>query len=173
MSKKLYLLFIFLSIISLIHSDEDINDYYELEDLIYDKEDDENYFKEIVKNYLIENKLWDDNKLIQPDELKKIFLDITSDGEDINDNKIKNIFDKVADYFIKRYYKVKKEITGKDIYKMMKVSQITFKFEEFLKERKGDEDEEELDEDDDDDDYNDYYDRYDNMNDFGEPNDDL
>ena len=45
MSKKLYLLFIFLSIISLIHSDEDINDYYELEDLIYNKEDDENYLK--------------------------------------------------------------------------------------------------------------------------------
>ena len=172
MSKKLYLLFIFLLIISLIHSDEDINDYYELEDLIYDKEDDENYFKEIVKNYLIKNKLWDDNKLIQPDELKKIFLDITSDGEDINDNKIKNIFDKLADYFIKRYYKVKKEITGKDIYKLMRVSQITFKFEELLKERKGIEDEEELDEDDDDD-YNDYYDRYDNMNDFGEPYDDL
>ena len=106
--------------------------------------------------------LWKSEKLIQPEELRKIFIDIIMDGEDYKNGKLKDAFDKLADYFIDKYYKDKKEIRGKDIYDLIGVTEISLKFEELIGDQKYDEEEDE-DEDD----------QYDNMDIVGDPNVDF
>ena len=83
MLKNLFLIIIFISILSMLKT----------ENLIYEKYDEEQYFKELVKNYLIEKNLWESDKLIQPDEIRKLFIDVINEGEYM-DNKLKNVFDK-------------------------------------------------------------------------------
>ena len=161
MTKNLILLLIFLCFFSLILS-ESITEEDNLEDFYYDNYDGEQYFKEIVKDYLIEKNLWKSEKLIQPEELRKIFIDIIMDGEGYKNGKLKDAFDKLADYFIDKYYKDKKEIRGKDIYDLIGVTEISLKFEELVGDKKYDEEEDE-DEDD----------QYDNMDIVGDPNVDF
>ena len=161
MSKYLIFLIIFFSFFSLILS-QDIQEEEISEDFYYDNYDGEQYFKEIVKDYLIEKNLWKSEKLIQPEELRKIFIDIIMDGEDYKNGKLKDAFDKLADYFIDKYYKDKKEIRGKDIYDLIGVTEISLKFEELIGDQKYDEEEDE-DEDD----------QYDNMDIVGDPNVDF
>ena len=161
MSKKFIFLTIFFSFFSLILS-QDIQEEEISEDFYYDNYDGEQYFKEIVKDYLIEKNLWKSEKLIQPEELRKIFIDIIMDGEDYKNGKLKDAFDKLVDYFIDKYYKDKKEIRGKDIYDLIGVTEISLKFEELIGEQKYDEEEDE-DEDD----------QYDNMDIVGDPNVDF
>ena len=161
MTKNLILLLIFLCFFSLILT-ESITEEDNLEDFYYDNYDGEQYFKEIVKDYLIEKNLWKSEKLIQPEELRKIFIDIIMDGEDYKKGKLKDAFDKLADYFIDKYYKDKKEIRGKDIYDLIGVTEISLKFEELVGDKKYDEEEDE-DEDD----------QYDNMDIVGDPNVDF
>lgn len=161
MSKNLIFLTIFFSFFSLILS-QDIQEEEISEDFYYDNYDGEQYFKEIVKDYLIEKNLWKSEKLIQPEELRKIFIDIIMDGEDYKNGKLKDAFDKLVDYFIDKYYKDKKEIRGKDIYDLIGVTEISLKFEELIGDQKYDEEEDE-DEDD----------QYDNMDIVGDPNVDF
>ena len=54
-----------------------------MEDYVYDNYDGEQYFKEIVMDYLKDKKLWNSDKLVKPEELREIFLDIVTDGEQI------------------------------------------------------------------------------------------
>ena len=132
-----------------------------MEDYVYDNYDGEQYFKEIVMDYLKDKKLWNSDKLVKPEELREIFLDIVTDGEQYQDNKFKETFEKLADFFINKYYKEKKEIRGKDIYDLIGITEISLKFEEFI----DDKSEDEYDEDEDD--------NYDNMDVVGEPNFDI
>jgi hypothetical protein len=159
MSKNLIFLTIFFSFFSLILS-QDIQEEEISEDFYYDNYDGEQYFKEIVKDYLIEKNLWKSEKLIQPEELRKIFIDIIMDGEDYKNGKLKDAFDKLVDYFIDKYYKDKKEIRGKDIYDLIGVTEISLKFEELVGDKKYDEEEDEDD-------------QYDNMDIVGDPNVDF
>ena len=161
MSKNLIFLTIFFSFFSLILS-QDIQEEEISEDFYYDNYDGEQYFKEIVKDYVIEKNLWKSEKLIQPEELRKIFIDIIMDGEDYKNGKLKDAFDKLVDYFIDKYYKDKKEIRGKDIYDLIGVTEISLKFEELVGDKKYDEEEDE-DEDD----------QFDNMDIVGDPNVDF
>ena len=108
------------------------------ENLIYEKYDEKQYFKELVKNYLIEKNLWESDKLIQPDEIRKLFIDIINEGEYM-DNKLKNVFDKVINYFIEKYYKEKKDIKGKDLYDLININELIKKFDDLINNKMCDE----------------------------------
>ena len=168
MSHNIFLILIIIYLISLIKSEKSTLDEEELDDdYVYDNYDGEQYFKEIVKEYLERNNSRQNDKLIQPDELKKIFLDIIADGEEDSEPRFKEAFDKLADFFIDKYYKEKKVIRGKDVYDLIGITEISLKFDEILGLRA--EDDEDEDDDDDDDDDNDD----DNMDMVGEPNIDF
>jgi len=128
MLKNLFLIIIFISILSMLKT----------ENLIYEKYDEEQYFKELVKNYLIEKNLWESDKLIQPDEIRKLFIDVINEGEYM-DNKLKNVFDKVINYFIEKYYKEKKDIKGKDLYDLININELIRKFDDLIKNKMCDE----------------------------------
>lgn len=167
MSHNIFLILIIIYLISLIKSEKSTLDEEELDDdYVYDNYDGEQYFKEIVKEYLEDNDLWKSDELIQPDELRKIFLDIITDGEESSEPRFKEAFDKLADFYIDKYYKERKEIRGKDIYDLLGITEISLKFDEILGLRS--EDDEDEDDDDDDDDNDD-----DNMDMVGEPNIDF
>ena len=119
MLKNLFLIIIFISILSMLKT----------ENVIYEKYDEEQYFKELVKNYLIEKNLWESDKLIQPDEIRKLFIDVINEGEYM-DNKLKNVFDKVINYFIEKYYKEKKDIKGKDLINIINIKELMQKYYE-------------------------------------------
>ena len=164
MTKNLFLIIIIIYTFSLIlcqNSTEDEN----MEDYTYDNYDGEQYFKEIVKEYLEEKNLWKSDKLIQPDELRKIFFDIITDGEESSDPKFKEAFEKLADFFIDKYYKEKKEIRGRDIYDLIGITEISLKFDEFIDDKSNYND--------DDDNNDDGDDNIDNMDRIGEPNIDI
>ena len=169
MSKRILLTLILFFLITTIKSEDEeatMDEGEEMDDYVYDNYDGEQYFKEIVKEYLERNNLWQNDKLIQPDELKKIFLDIIADGEEDSEPRFKEAFDKLVDFFIDKYYKEKKEIRGKDVYDLIGITEISLKFDEILGLRS--EDDEDEDDDDDDDDNDD-----DNMDMVGEPNIDF
>ena len=150
-----FFLYFFYSVLAKNTQNEDY------EDFSYDNYDGNQYFKEIVKDYLIEKKLWKSDKLIQPEELRTIFMDIIMDGEEYKENKLKETFEKLADYFINKYYEDKKTIRGKDIYDLIEMSEISLKFEELIENNKYDIE------------YEDEDINYDNMDIVGEPNPDF
>ena len=131
MIKNLFLIIFLINIFSFIFC-QNLTEDESMEDYTYDNYDGEQYFKEIVKEYLEEKKLWKSDKLIQPSELRKIFLDIITDGEESSDPKFKEAFEKLADFFIDKYYKEKKEIRGKDIYDLIGIIEISLKLAEFI-----------------------------------------
>ena len=158
------LVLIILYLITLIKSEDLTLDEEELDDdYVYDNYDSEKYFKELVKEYLEDNDLWKSDELIQPDELRKIFLDIITDGEESSEPSFKEALDKLADFYMDKYYKERKEIRGKDVYDLLDITEISLKYDEILAEKYEDED------DDDDEDE----DEYDNMDMIGEPNIDF
>ena len=150
MLKNLFLLIVLLSFLSLLKAD----------DLIYDNYDEDQYFKELIKDYLVEKNLWESDKLIKPDEIRKIFIDIINEGEEYKNNKLKNAFDEVINYFIDKYYKEKKEIKGKDLYELININEVHLKFDELIKNKINDKKENE----------NDIDEQFDNMDIIGEPN---
>ena len=159
MSKNWIILTFFLYFFYSVLAENTQNEDYE--DFSYDNYDGNQYFKEIVKDYLIEKKLWKSDKLIQPEELRTIFMDIIMDGEEYKENKLKETFEKLADYFINKYYEDKKTIRGKDIYDLIEMSEISLKFEELIGNNKYDIE------------YEDEDINYDNMDIVGEPNPDF
>ena len=159
MSKNWIILPFFLYFFYSVLAENTQNEDYE--DFSYDNYDGDQYFKEIVKDYLIEKKLWKSDKLIQPEELRTIFMDIIMDGEEYKENKLKETFEKLADYFINKYYEDKKTIRGKDIYDLIEMSEISLKFEELIGNNKYDIE------------YEDEDINYDNMDIVGEPNPDF
>ena len=164
MSHNILLVLIILYLITLIKSEDLTLDEEELDDdYVYDNYDSEKYFKELVKEYLEDNDLWKSDELIQPDELRKIFLDIITDGEESSEPSFKEALDKLADFYMDKYYKERKEIRGKDVYDLLDITEISLKYDEILAEKYEDED------DDDDEDE----DEYDNMDMIGEPNIDF
>ena len=164
MSHNILLVLIILYLITLIKSEDLTLDEEELDDdYVYDNYDSEKYFKELVKEYLEDNDLWKSDELIQPDELRKIFLDIITDGEESSEPSFKEALDKLADFYMDKYYKERKEIRGKDVYDLLDITEISLKYDEILAEKYEDED------DDDDEDE----DEYDYMDMIGEPNIDF
>ena len=95
--------------------------------------EEDQYFKSSLKEYLVENKLFESERVIEPDELKKIFLDvITDDGPDNSPENMKKSLYELAEYFIERYYNDKKQIRGKDIYDLFDINDISAKFSDIV-----------------------------------------
>ena len=105
-------------------------------------------FKDNMKEYLVNNSLFDSDKLIEREEMKRIFLEIIL-GEDLKEapEYLKGIFEYMTNYFMDKFYKMKNnEIRGKDIYELMDINEIESKFQELTGNP----------------DYDDYYDEEDN-----------
>ena len=133
MKKRLMLIFYIISLILLAKCDEKVDQVSEDDNSSYDDYDPNKYFKESVKEYLIEHKLYDSDKVIKPDEMKIIFLGVITDGEpDGSPDYMGGLYGNLADYFVEKYYKDKKEIKGKDLYDLFDMNEISKKFEELI-----------------------------------------
>ena len=143
------------------NNDDDNDEYFD--------EDGERYFRESLKRYLVERNLLESEKLIQPEEMKKIFLEVVTEGDaESAADYFSGIFVELADHFVNEYYKNKTEIRGKDIYELINMDQISAKFEELMNEQSkyngqdGPNYEDNYD-------YNDYDNDYDYRDDIGDP----
>ena len=130
MSKK-FLFFsaiILFSILLISKAEEEID-----ENSDYDDGFGVDYFKESVKQYLVDRNLFDSEELVQPEEMKKIFLEIITEGDyESSTEYFGGIFNELADFFVNSYYINKKEIKGKEIYDLIDINQISQKFEEMM-----------------------------------------
>ena len=133
MSKKLifiYLIIIF-SIIFLTKCEEEIEESnIESE---YDDGYGYDYFKDNLKQYLIQRKLFDSEEPVQKKELKEIFLDVITEGsEETLGDYFQKLFNELADYFVDSYFVNRKEIKGKEIYDLIDINQISEKFQQMV-----------------------------------------
>ena len=132
MIKKYIFLLIIYSLIFVVKTniEDEINfpDFSE-EGFDYNFNEEDHYFKSSLKEYLVENKLFESERVIEPDELKKIFLDvITDDGPENSPENMRKSLYELAEYFVERYYNEKKQIRGKDIYDLFDINDISAKF---------------------------------------------
>lgn len=131
----IYLLILFLIILLVkCHDyDYDMIHYDDEEEDDYDEDDGYETFRKSLREYLTENKLIDSDKLIKPKRLKKIFLETVGDTDvEGIPQKIKEIYGELADFFIEKYYTKKKEIRGKDIFKLFNFNEISLKLNELI-----------------------------------------
>ena len=134
MSKNFFYIYILIlfSIIFIVKTEEDPK---ESENYDYDYDDgySNDYFKETLKQYLIERKLFDSEEPVKPEEMKKIFLEVITEGDaESSAEYFGGIFNELADYFVNSYYVNRKEIKGKQIYDLIDLNQISSKFEEMI-----------------------------------------
>ena len=88
-------------------------------------------FKEQLKQYLIETKLFNSERPIEREEMKKIFIDVMTEKDpEYIPEFLKAILDKLSKYFIDKYYKKKKIIRGKDLYDLIDIEPISAKFQQ-------------------------------------------
>ena len=133
MIKKYIFLIVIYSLIFVVKTniEDEINFSEEGFDYNYNEED--YYFKSSLKEYLVENKLFESERVIEPDELKKIFLDvITDDGPENSPENMRKSLYELAEYFVERYYNEKKQIRGKDIYDLFDINDISAKFSDIV-----------------------------------------
>ena len=94
----------------------------------------EESLRSYIKTYLTKNKLIESDRTIKKEEMKKIFIDIMEQGvskEEINDN-IKYINEELANVFVNKYYKKRKEIKGKDIIDLININDINQKYYQLI-----------------------------------------
>ncbi len=133
MEKNLFLIIILLSLIFISKCEEDSPEEDWEDDYDYDDFEGDNYFKESLKEYLVENKLFDSDRFIKPDEMRKIFLEVISDGDpEGGPEYMEGIFHDLAEYFVNTYYKDRPEIRGKEIYDLIDINEISMKFEQMM-----------------------------------------
>ena len=101
------------------------------------KSDDDDYngqifdFKKSLKKYLTEANLINSERVIERKEFEKIFFDIlTEKDHEFIPEFLKLILEKMSKYFLDKYYKKKKIIKGKDIYDLIKIEEISTKFQQ-------------------------------------------
>ena len=138
MDKKLFLIFILLSLLFIYKCKENSPEEEEWEeeeddDDYYGDYDGDDYFKQSLKEYLVENNLFDSDRIIKPDEMRKIFLDVIAEGDPEGGSEyMEPIFKDLADYFVNTYYKDKPEIRAKQIYDLIDINVISMKFEQMM-----------------------------------------
>ena len=121
--KNFYLLLI-LSLFFLSKSEETPEPKVEQDDNNNEtfEEDGDLYFKKTLKDYLVEKNLFESDRIIEPDEMKKIFLESVTEGDaESAADYFGGIFIELADHFVNEYYKERKEIRGKDIYNIIEL----------------------------------------------------
>ena len=104
-----------------------IDDYLDDIDIKY-----EEYLKKFFLNYLKKNNLISSERLIAKNEMKKIIVDIMLEGlspSEIEEN-ILMLYKELADIFIEKYYKEKKDIKGKDLINIINIKELMQKYYE-------------------------------------------
>ena len=133
MEKNFLFQILFLSLIFISKCQDNLKydeeeDYYSLDDFNGEK-----LFKASLKEYLVQNNLYESDRIIKRDEMKKIFLDIITEGEPDNTPQyMEGIFQQLTEYFVNVYYKDRKELRGKDIYDLIDIMAISMKFEQMV-----------------------------------------
>jgi len=132
--KNMFILLIILSLLILNKSlDDDEFPEENSYDTFDDSFDDISFFKSSLKEYLLEKDLYDSNRPIKPNELRKIFLEVISEGDPKNiPSYLKNTFNKLAEHFIVKYYNENKQITGKDIINLFDINEINSQFDKIV-----------------------------------------
>ncbi len=132
--KNMFILLIILSLLILNKSlDDDEFPEENSYDTFDDSFDDSSFFKSSLKEYLLEKDLYDSNRPIKPNELRKIFLEVISEGDPKNiPSYLKNTFNKLAEHFIVKYYNENKQITGKDIINLFDINEINSQFDKIV-----------------------------------------
>ena len=136
MIKKYIFLITIFSLILMVKTniEDEINipDFPE-EGFDYNYNEEDHYFKSSLKEYLLEKDLYDSNRPIKPNELRKIFLEVISEGDPKNiPSYLKNTFNKLAEHFIVKYYNENKQITGKDIINLFDINEINSQFDKIV-----------------------------------------
>ena len=126
MEKKFFYFFVFLLFI-LFSNCEEVNKEEEEESEL----DDEQYFKNFLKEYLAKRNLLDSDSPVERDELRKIFLDVITE-EDESTEYVETLFGNLADYFMDTYYKDRPIIRGKEIYDLIDMNIVSSKLEEMV-----------------------------------------
>ena len=131
MTKFFISLVLLFSLPLLNKTQNDYNGDYPYPDDYYD-DNDYNYFEnfnETLKNYLIDNGLFDSDRLIEPHEMKKILYEVISEGDsEKNTEGVKKVFQQMAERFTDVYFNDKKQIRGKDIYGLININDIWDRF---------------------------------------------
>ena len=84
-----------------------------------------------MKEYLTEEKLINSERIIEREEIEKIFIDILIEKDaSYIPEFLKKILDKLSVYFLDKYYKKKKIIRGKDLYQLINMEEISTKFQQ-------------------------------------------
>ena len=131
MDKKLFFIYYILLLILSTKCGEGPN--YADANFEYDENDRNNYFKNYLKEYLIERKLFNSNKVVKPEDIKKIILELLSGSDE--EHPIKEVGDglnELCDYFVNLYYKERKEIKGKEIYNLIDINAIFMRLEKMM-----------------------------------------
>ena len=88
-------------------------------------------FKKSLKKYLTDANLINSERVIEREEFEKIFIDVlTEKDREFIPEFLKLILEKLSKYFLDKYYKKKKIIKGKDIYDLIKIEEISTKFQQ-------------------------------------------
>ena len=135
MTKFFISLVLLFSLPLLNKTQDDYNGDYPYPDDYYD-DNDYNYFEnfnETLKNYLIDNGLFDSDRLIEPHEMKKILYEVISEGDsEKNTEGVKKVFQQMAERFTDVYFNDKKQIRGKDIYGLININDIWDRFDYYV-----------------------------------------
>ena len=129
MKMKKYNIFLFILNILLLYSlckeDDYIDEIIENYEIKYEES-----FRKFLKGYLKEKNLLESDRLIEPKEMKKIFIDIMFEGTTLEeaDDFTKEINEELSRIFIKKYYKKNTIIRGKDIYDLINIKEIQEKY---------------------------------------------
>ena len=120
---------LFLNVHLITNKANTIDDYLDNIDIKY-----EEYLKKFFLNYLNNNNLISSDKLITENEMKKIIVDIMLEGlspSEIEEN-ILMLYKELADIFIEKYYKEKKDIKGKDLINIINIKELMQKYYELI-----------------------------------------
>ena len=137
MNKNIFFFIILISLILLYKCVEDNDNKKPPEDDYDDEEEEDSYapFRKTLRKYLKRNKLFKSSRLVEPVELKRIFLDVVGDGGvQGTPKRVVEVFDKLADFFVDKYYEEKKQIKGKEVYKLFNFGDISMKLGELMRE---------------------------------------
>ena len=138
MSKPIIIFLIFISLISIDYCDDEDDSAY-----LIDNTKEIERFKKSLKEYLIKNELFESEKIIEKDEMKKIFFDvILAKPVTFIPEYLQEMLEYLSNFFIEKYYKNKKEIKGKEVYDLIDIVEISRKFEEMTEDDYSEPDEE-------------------------------
>ena len=92
----------------------------------------EEYLNKFFLNYLDSNNLIESDQLISQGYMKKIIVDIMLEGLSPNEveENILTMYNDLADIFIEKYYKERKEIKGKDLINIINIKELMQKYYE-------------------------------------------